>query len=138
MIYNPPKGQVISKGFLVSSISSEKRMNTHRIVYVVKTNSFVHFLEEFTTWQFAFEINWPLSRKKDALFRWELRSIMHETVFTPWQMKDIDHDLFRSITLKYFCTYYFILKPQAQLHIMRQNFLRTKLFQIGSMTKVTL
>ena len=27
---------------------------------VVRTNSFVRFLEEFTTWQFAFEINWPL------------------------------------------------------------------------------
>ena len=25
-----------------------------------KTNSFVHFLEEFTSWQFAFEIIWPL------------------------------------------------------------------------------
>ena len=28
---------------------------------VVKMNSFVHFLEEFTAWQFASEINWPLA-----------------------------------------------------------------------------
>ena len=27
---------------------------------LVKTNSFVCFLEEFMAWQFAFEINWPL------------------------------------------------------------------------------
>ena len=40
------KGQVISKGFLVSSISYKKRTKTCRIV--VKTNSFVRFLEEFT------------------------------------------------------------------------------------------
>jgi hypothetical protein len=59
-----------------------------------------------------------------------LLAVMDETVFTPWQMKEIVHDLFRSITLKYFCTYYLILKPQVQLHIMRQNFLRIKLFQI--------
>ena len=30
------------------------------VIMVVKSNSFVHFLEEFTVWQFAFEINWPL------------------------------------------------------------------------------
>ena len=43
---------------MVASISSKKRTKTRRIV--VKTNSFVRFLEEFTAWQFAFEINWPL------------------------------------------------------------------------------
>ena len=53
------KGQIISKGNLVSSISSKKRTKTRRLV--VNTNSFVHFLEEFTTWQFAFEINWALA-----------------------------------------------------------------------------
>ena len=41
------KGQVIPKGFFVSSISSKKQTKTRRIV--VKTNSFVRFLEEFTT-----------------------------------------------------------------------------------------
>jgi hypothetical protein len=45
---------------LESSISSKKQTKTRRIV--VKTNSLVHFLEEFTAWQFAFEINWPLAK----------------------------------------------------------------------------
>ena len=39
-------------------ISSKKQTKTCRIV--VKTNSFVHFLEEFMAWKFAFEIIWPL------------------------------------------------------------------------------
>ena len=34
-------------------------MKTHCIP--VKMNSFVRFLEEFTAWQFNFEINWPLA-----------------------------------------------------------------------------
>ena len=42
----------------VSSISSKIWTKTSRIV--VKLNSFVRFLEEFTVWQFAFKINWPL------------------------------------------------------------------------------
>ena len=49
---------------MVSSISSKKWTKTRRIV--VKTNSFVSFLEEFTAWQFAFEINWPLRRIKGS------------------------------------------------------------------------
>ena len=44
--------------FLVSSIYSKKRTKARCIV--VKTNSFVHFFEEFTDWQFTFEINWLL------------------------------------------------------------------------------
>ena len=44
------KGQIISKCLFVSSISSKKQTKTCRTV--VKTNSFVHFLEEFM----AFEI----------------------------------------------------------------------------------
>ena len=35
----------------------QKTNKTHRIV--VKTNSFVRFLEEFMAWQFPFKINWP-------------------------------------------------------------------------------
>ena len=46
---------------MVSSISSKKQTKTCRIV--VKTNSFVRDLEEFTAWQFAFEINWPIVLK---------------------------------------------------------------------------
>ena len=46
---------------MVSSISSKKHTKSrHR---VLKTNSFVRFLEEFTAWQFAFEIIWvPLAK----------------------------------------------------------------------------
>ena len=40
------EGQVISKGFLVSSISSKKQTKTGRLV--VKTNPFARLLEEFT------------------------------------------------------------------------------------------
>ena len=43
----------------MSSISSKKRTKTSR-PQVVKSNSFVLFLEEFTAWQFAFEFYWPL------------------------------------------------------------------------------
>ena len=48
------KGQ-FRNAFLEPSISSKKQTKTHRIL--VKTNSFVRFLEEFTARQFAFEIN---------------------------------------------------------------------------------
>ena len=50
---------------MVSSISSKKQTKTRSIV--VKTNSFVRFLEEFRAWQFAFKINWPLNRRN---LRW--------------------------------------------------------------------
>ena len=46
---------------MVSLISSKKLTKTHCIL--VETNSFVHFLEEFAAWQFAFEIVWPLTNK---------------------------------------------------------------------------
>ena len=39
--------------------TSKKWTKTRRIV--VKTNSFVRFLEDFTAWQFAFEVIWPLA-----------------------------------------------------------------------------
>ena len=52
------QGQIILKGYFVSSISSKKWTKTRRLV--VKTNSFVRFLEESMDCQFAFEINWPL------------------------------------------------------------------------------
>ena len=50
---------------MVSSISSE----TQTIIcgIVVKRNSFFVFLEEFTAWQFAFEINWPLIQNEKGL-----------------------------------------------------------------------
>ena len=54
------EGHLISKCHLLTSVSSKKRTKTRRMV--VKTNSFVQFLEEFTAWQFAFEINCPLNR----------------------------------------------------------------------------
>ena len=44
---------------LVSSISYKKRTKKRRIVV-----KFVCFLEEFTAWQFAFQIIWPLTKKR--------------------------------------------------------------------------
>ena len=52
--------------FLCLQFLPKKRTKTRRIV--VKTNSFVRFLEEFTAWQFAFEIIWPLLLKYDKIF----------------------------------------------------------------------
>ena len=52
------KGQIISKGLLVSSNSPKKR--TNEFVVVVKTNSFVRFLGEFEDTKSPFEIIWPL------------------------------------------------------------------------------
>ena len=43
----------------MSLISSKKQTKT-RPIEVVKTNPFVCFLEEFMSWQFAFEVIWPL------------------------------------------------------------------------------
>ena len=56
----PGKNQSYVKGQIISKCLFEifKRTKTCRIE--VKTNSFVHFLEEFAAWQFAFEISWPL------------------------------------------------------------------------------
>ena len=59
--FHANKGQVISKWFLGSSISSKKRTKTRRIV--VKMNSFVRFLDEIDDPKNHFEINWPLVKK---------------------------------------------------------------------------
>ena len=53
-----PKGQMISKGLLVSSNSPKKR--TNEFVVVVKTNLFVCFLGEFEETKSPFQIIWPL------------------------------------------------------------------------------
>ena len=51
--------QIISKCLLgVFNFFQKTQTKTRR--KLVKTNSFVRFLEEFTAWQFAFKINWPL------------------------------------------------------------------------------
>ena len=58
------KGQLISKCFLVFSISPKKQTKTSqpKVSYlVVKSNSFVHFLEEIDDPQKYFEINLPLT-----------------------------------------------------------------------------
>ena len=52
------KGQIVSKRFFLAEDSSKKWTKTRRIL--VKTNSFVRFLEESSAWQFAFKIKWPL------------------------------------------------------------------------------
>ena len=58
------KGQLISKclyGVFNFFQKSKENKSTWDII-VVKSNSFVHFLEEFTAWQFAFEVYWPLGK----------------------------------------------------------------------------
>ena len=52
------KGQIISKYLYGVFNFFQKRTKTSRIL--VKTNSFIRFLEESSAWQFAFKINWPL------------------------------------------------------------------------------
>ena len=49
------EGQIILKRFFLAEDSSKIRTKTRRIL--VKSNSFVHFLEDSSAWQFAFEIN---------------------------------------------------------------------------------
>ena len=62
------KKMLLTKGQLISKclFSSKKWMKTS--CTVVKTNLFICFLEEFTTWQFAFEINWPLKSSPKITF----------------------------------------------------------------------
>ena len=72
---------------MLTSISSKKRVTRH---IVEKTNSFVCFLEEFTTWQFAFEINWPLA----LIFLRPEASIQNAYFDTSWKtMYQINEDL---------------------------------------------
>ena len=55
----PAKGQVISKGFFgVFNFFQKTNENTS---HSSKNEFILRFLEEFTAWQFAFEINWPLA-----------------------------------------------------------------------------
>ena len=63
----------------MSSISSKKQPKTHG--RVVKTNSFVRFLEEFMAWQFAFEIIGPLGLNwiLDAI--WSLNLLLNFSNF---------------------------------------------------------
>ena len=52
------KGQLISKCLFVDFNFFQK---TNKNTLHSSKNEFIHsFLEEFTAWQFAFEINWPL------------------------------------------------------------------------------
>ena len=71
------KGQIVSKRFFLAEDSSKKWTKTRRIL--VKTNSFVCFLEESLAWPFAFEINWPLSSYKidhwvSWLWSWQMHA----------------------------------------------------------------
>ena len=59
------KGQLISK-CLIGAFNFFQKTNENKSTWgiiVVKSNSFVRFLEEFTAWQFAFEFYWPLDFK---------------------------------------------------------------------------
>ena len=49
---------------MLTSISSKK--TNKNTLHSSKTNSFVCFLEEFTAWQFAFEIYWPLQKLQNT------------------------------------------------------------------------
>ena len=62
-LFLPTKGQLISKCFLVSSISSKKQTKTSelRCTIVVKLNSFVRFLEESSAWKKYYDFVWPLA-----------------------------------------------------------------------------
>ena len=55
---------MISKGFLMSSISSKKTTENKSTwsIIVVKSNSFVRFLEEIEEIKNLFEIIWPLEQ----------------------------------------------------------------------------
>ena len=53
----PPKGQIILKRFFSGQgFFQKKNENTSH----TSKNDFIRFLEEFSAWQFVFEINWPL------------------------------------------------------------------------------
>ena len=52
------KGQVISKGLLVSSNSPKKQ--TNEFLFTTTTKSFIRFLGEFEDTKNPFEITWPL------------------------------------------------------------------------------
>ena len=63
---------------------------------MVKTNSFIRFLEEFTAWQFAFEINWPLEAENRILQEYEqnskkqLKSILDQTIhWENWEVWEV-------------------------------------------------
>ena len=60
-----------------SSISSKNWTKTCHIL--VRMNSFVRFLEEFTAWQFAFEINWPLAMYFISIGAWWM-ICLHSTI----------------------------------------------------------
>ena len=77
------KGEIISKCFFLAEDSSKKQTKTRCIL--VKTNSFVRFLEESLTWQFAFEINWPLRPHVCRIFTFMCK-------FQPGTMASFDED----------------------------------------------
>ena len=56
------KGQLISKCLfgVLNFFQKPKENKSAWGIIVVKSDSFVCFLEQFTAWQFAFEFYWPL------------------------------------------------------------------------------
>ena len=86
--YVPAKGQLISIclfGVFNSFPKTNKNKSTWGII-VVKSNSFVRFLEESLAWQFAFEINWhlvPKNQSESAILKFGLR-------FKDWHDKKDD------------------------------------------------
>ena len=74
LTYLVPNGQIISKCLFGVFNFFQKWTKTCRIL--VKMNEFIHFLEEFTAWQLAFEINWPL-----PLFGLESRTVLKKMIW---------------------------------------------------------
>ena len=71
------KGQIISKClFGVLNFSQKMKENTS---HTIKINAFVRFLEDFTAWQFAFEINWPLAMYFISIGAWWM-ICLHSTI----------------------------------------------------------
>ena len=58
------KGQLVSKANCQAVNSSKKQSN--EFVFTTMGREFVRFLEEFTAWQFAFEIIWPLDSGRNT------------------------------------------------------------------------
>ena len=70
------KGQLISK-CLFGVFNFFQKMNENKSssgIIVVKSNSFVHFLEEFTACQFAFKFYWPLQALEIAKGQWNSKA----------------------------------------------------------------
>ena len=77
------KGQIISKWFFGVFDFLQKTNENKSIwgIIVVKSNSFVRFLEEIEDIKTPFEINWPLGKKAPRVDTYLRSSVALETLF---------------------------------------------------------